>query len=152
MKKSITCALFLIMFSLTSFSQNEKDYKELLSPLNLVSCKNCVDVNPEFDFKGNNKLQKLRMDFKKVTNNSFLPIEFKVDANGIIENVIIFNTFLPKPILKNREAKINNFLSQFVGMKVIKKSAKKNNVAVSFKTVLSLLVINNKLTLDPITH
>lgn len=135
-----------------SVSQNEKEYRELLSPLNLVSCKNCVDINPEFDFKGSTKLHQLILDFKRVTNNSFLPLEFKVNANGIIENVSIFNSLLPKSILKNRESKINNLLSQLIGMKVIKTAAKKNSVAVPFKTVLSLLVINNKLTLNPITH
>ena len=82
MKKISTCVLFLMLCSMTGFSQNEKEYIALLPPLNLLSCKNCVDVNPKFYFNNNPELQRLIIDFKTVL--SLLVIDNQITLNPII--------------------------------------------------------------------
>lgn len=130
----------------------QKNYYDLLRPLNLIDGDNKVDKNPELFFKGNNQFKNRHVRHNSLFKNDFIPLQFFVNQDGAIDKVEVFTPLLNKPLSSDRQQDIKVFLSEFSGLNVVSTRAEKANSPVAFKTVIALYVYENELMLNPLIH
>lgn len=137
-------------------SQNEtfQDtyYYSLLPPLNIIKSTKVVDENPKLNLSDNKAFQSLTKEYGSLFNTQFVPFQFYVNKNGIIENVKIYNDIAPKPFTTSQKSSIDVFLNKLIGIQLTTRGAIKQGETAPYTAVLSFIVTNNQLILNPILH
>ena len=151
-KNTLQNLIFFTLFLVANFSfaqEGKENILELKRPLNLLQCKNRITENPVFDFKQINEDAALINDYKKFVDDYILIIDVLFDASGrIIE--LKPNLTLSSAFFKNDSKKIvQNLLDRFIGKKILAISSNSN---ASYKSTISMLIVDNKLQLNPILH
>ncbi len=143
--------LFFTLISTCFFGQ-ENVYYELRSPLNIVNCEKCIDVNPDLDINAINNITGFSNTYLELTQNNFIPIEFTVDVNGVVVLSKVNQNVKFSKEERINISKINELFKQTEGKKFVNFTNEAQKVATNF--TLSFFYDSNdqKLILNPLTH
>lgn len=144
--------LLILMLMTTCVYSQESAFYELKTPLNISKCQKCVDSNPQLDIKMFNEIENFTNNYLELTQNSFTPIEFKVDREGKIISSQLDENFIFSNEMTFDKNKVNELFRKCEGKKIFNFSNASQGVPIKFTLSFYYDNYTQKLILNPLTH